>query len=231
MWLRALYVLVAVLLVIVVVQFVALQRAGQPGNNNGMPPPQTVTAEDAAVTLPGLTFGPEDADVTVIEFLDYRCPACRAAHPVVQQALAEFPDVRFVFRHIPVFGKDSVNEAQVAITAARYDRFMDAHQRLMALEEPAGEEGINRIIAELGFDVQSFRTEMRQPGNADIFLKTIDAAETLGITATPAFVVNGTVFESVAAPLTIHDLRRLIAAARGQTYDMPDATPDAAPAE
>lgn len=50
----------------------------------------------------GITKGPANAPVTIVEFSDLECPACRAAQPVVDQLLAQEPDVRFVFQSFPL---------------------------------------------------------------------------------------------------------------------------------
>ena len=49
------------------------------------------------------TIGPANAPVTLVEFGDYQCPHCRAAHPVVKSLIEEFGgNMRFVFRHFPL---------------------------------------------------------------------------------------------------------------------------------
>jgi len=52
----------------------------------------------------GVVKGPANAAVTVVEFSDLQCPACKAAQPVVDEVLKQEPDVRFVFQHFPLEG-------------------------------------------------------------------------------------------------------------------------------
>lgn len=170
----------------------------------------------AAETLPGMSYGPEDAALTVVEFMDYRCDACRNAHPVVQQAIAEFPDVRFTFRFLPVFGTPSVIEGQVALTAARHGHFAKAHEYLIARETPVTEDDIAAFATSIGQDPALFREEMRQEDNGRFFMRTINLAQVLGIPQTPAFVIGRRVFYPTVQDVTIEDLRREINAARGQ---------------
>ena len=47
--------------------------------------------------------GPANASVTLVEYGDYECPGCGAAHPIVDLVLEHFgPRLRFVFRHFPL---------------------------------------------------------------------------------------------------------------------------------
>src|SRR5262245_164024 len=47
---------------------------------------------------PGYSTGAEDADVTIVEFLEYSCSNCRIVHPVIQQAVQKDGKVRYIVR-------------------------------------------------------------------------------------------------------------------------------------
>src|SRR6202045_3433297 len=51
--------------------------------------------------ITGPERGPKDAPVTIVEFGDLQCPACKAAQPTIE-ALAAQPNVRFVFQNFPL---------------------------------------------------------------------------------------------------------------------------------
>lgn len=55
--------------------------------------------------------GPADADVTVVEFMDYRCGYCRRAHPEVQQLLDSDANVRLIVKEFPILGEDRCSPA------------------------------------------------------------------------------------------------------------------------
>lgn len=62
-------------------------------------------------------LGPVSAAVTIVEFGDFECPACRQAHPAVQFLLSHFGQrVRFVFRHFPL--REVHPHAELAAEAA-----------------------------------------------------------------------------------------------------------------
>ena len=60
----------------------------------------------------GAWEGAKDADVTVVEFFDYRCSFCKLATPAVVQLIKENPDVRFVFKEFVIFGAASETAAR-----------------------------------------------------------------------------------------------------------------------
>src|SRR5689334_15487169 len=48
-------------------------------------------------------LGPANATVTLLEYGDYECPICGAAHPLVKSIQESLSDrLRFAFRHFPL---------------------------------------------------------------------------------------------------------------------------------
>ena len=77
--------------------------------------------------------GPERAPVTMVEYGDFECPYCGKAEPIVRELLADFGDVRYVFRHLPL--NDVHPHAQLAAEGAeaadRQGKFWEMHDMLM----------------------------------------------------------------------------------------------------
>lgn len=57
-------------------------------------------ALDKGITGP--SRGPKDAAVTIVEFGDLQCPACKAAQPTIEALVAAEPKARFVFQNFPL---------------------------------------------------------------------------------------------------------------------------------
>src|SRR5262249_20156640 len=81
--------------------------------------------------------GPEDAPVTLVEYGDFQCPYCGRAEPVVRELLADFGDVRYVWRHLPL--RDVHPNAQIAAEAAEaaaaQGSFWEMHDLLLARQD------------------------------------------------------------------------------------------------
>ena len=78
-----------------------------------------------------------DAPVTIVEYGDFECPYCGQAEPVVRELLADFGDVRYVWRHLPL--TDVHPHAQLAAdaaeAAAKQGRFWQMHDLLLAHQD------------------------------------------------------------------------------------------------
>ena len=71
--------------------------------------------------------GPANAPVTLVEYGDFECPYCGQAEPVVRELLADYGDLRYVWRHLPL--TDVHPHAQLAAeateAAARQGKFWE----------------------------------------------------------------------------------------------------------
>jgi Na+/H+ antiporter NhaA len=137
--------------------------------------------------------GPADALVTVVEYADFECPFCGQAEPEVRSLLADFGDVRYVWRHLPL--RDVHPHAQVASEAAEaaalqgafwemHDLLFD-HQDALTLRDLAG------YARSLGLDVERFMTDLRAHTGAARIDEDIDSADLSSVSGTPTFFING----------------------------------------
>lgn len=160
-------------------------------------------------------LGPENAPVTIVEFFDPACEACRAFYPVVEEIMAEHGDtVRVVIRYTPFHGEAS-EEAIRVLEAARMQDVFETVLEAVLREQPrwaahgAPEPGLILEIAEkAGLDADAARTQMLAPAVVAILNQDRADVETLGVRQTPTFFVNGKPLD----PFGEAELRRLVAA-------------------
>jgi protein-disulfide isomerase len=130
--------------------------------------------------------------VTVTEFYDYRCPHCINIAPKVVALIRSHPDVRFVFKEMPIFGDTSEHAARAAIAAKTqgkdyvglYDAFMSAH--------PLTDAEIDRIAASKGVDVAAMNAPAALAKEIAQIADTATLAKKLAVDGTPGFVVGDT---------------------------------------
>ena len=172
---------------------------------------------DVAATGP--SKGPANAPVTIVEFSDFQCPFCLRALPVIEEVMARYPDkVRFVYRNLPL---ERIHDrarvaAEASLCADDQGRFWAYHDLVFANNESLGDEDLKRFAEELDLDVAAWEQCMLEEKFAGVIDADIEAALSIGITGTPAFLVNG-VMISGAKP--VEDFVSLIESelARSQT--------------
>lgn len=137
--------------------------------------------------------GPRHAPVTVVEYGDFECPYCGRAEPVIRDLLADFGDVRYVWRHLPL--TDVHPQAQLASeaseAAAEQGAFWEMHDVLLAHQEALRPQDLHRYAEELGLDVERFRKHLRKHMGAARVGEDVDSADLSGVSGTPTFFING----------------------------------------
>ena len=135
--------------------------------------------------------GPADAKVTIVEFLDYQCGYCRRMTDTVEEALAREPDVRVVWKDLPVLGPDSRSAAIAALAAQRQGRYHDMHLALLEAKTPIKEDAIVAAAERLGLDLDALALDRADPEIERYLDDTRALASALEISGTPAFVIGG----------------------------------------
>jgi protein-disulfide isomerase len=163
-------------------------RSSQPiGEDVGTLPTVTKIWEDRRSPT---TLNPR-ANLSLIVFTDYQCPACRASENAMQQAAAEDGKVRIVYKEWPIFGARSERAARVAL-ASRYQGIYPAvHHALMTRKRP--DEAMLRETVEraggnwpqLERDLQAHRGEI----DAELGRNRMHAFS-LGLEGTPAYLIG-----------------------------------------
>ena len=160
----------------------------------------SVPAEQAEALLRPYSpiLGPEQAPVTIVEFFDPACEACRAFYPVVKDIMAEHGDaVRLAIRYTPFHGEAS-EEAIRVLEAARMQGVYEPVLEAILREQPrwashgAPEPGlILEVAATAGLDAEAAETQMMAPDVIGILNQDRADVETIGVSGTPTFFVNG----------------------------------------
>jgi len=138
--------------------------------------------------------GAETASVEVVEFFDYRCGYCKRVHATVLNLLAQYPNVRLIFKEFPILGPDSDLAAKAALAAAKQGGYLPMHEALMGLSTaPLTTATIEVLVAKLGLDLALLNAEMESPEIAQSLRRNHDLAAALSIQSTPTFVIGGDV--------------------------------------
>ena len=147
-------------------------------------------------------LGPADAPVTIVEFFDPSCEACRAFYPVVKQIMALYPEhVRLVMRYA-AFHDGSDEAVRIIEAARRQDKFTPVIEVLLAEQDTwAKHDGPDlerawQLASTAGLDLTKGRTDATLPEVTAILTQDTADAQALQIRQTPTFFVNGRTLDS-----------------------------------
>lgn len=130
--------------------------------------------------------------VTVTEFYDYRCPHCIAIAPKVVSLIRDQPDVRFVFKEMPIFGATSEHAARAALAAkAQGKDYVGLYAAMMAAR-PLSDEAIDHLAAAKGIDVAAMNASATVAADHAQLDDIAKLADKLTINGTPGFIVGDT---------------------------------------
>ena len=137
--------------------------------------------------------GPNDAPVTVVEYGDFECPYCGRAEPAVRELLADFGDVRYVWRHLPLSDvhPNAQRAAEAVEAAADQGAFWEMHDALLDHQDDLRPGDLLAYAEQLGLDVERFRDDLQRHRWALRIEEDVDSADLSGVTGTPTFFVNG----------------------------------------
>lgn len=162
--------------------------------------------------------GSDDAPVTLVEYGDYECPHCGAAHPIVQEIQRVLgPNLRFVFRNFPLaqIHPHAQHAAEAAEAAGAQGEFWGMHDLLFENQDALEDPDLLRYAAALGFDVERFAKELSSGVHSDRVRRDFRSGVKSGVNGTPTFFINGVRHD---APW---DLPALLAAIEGAAAATP----------
>ncbi|GAC1577150.1 MAG: DsbA family protein [Candidatus Elarobacter sp.] len=141
--------------------------------------------------------GPADAPVTLVEYGDFACPYCGVAERAIRAIRRRYPaELRLVFRNFPLqMHRRARAAAETSEFAADHGKFWEMHDLLYRHQDALEESHLLGYARDLGLDAGALATALREQTYVPIIEETKDAGEDSGIPGTPAFFLNGVLFE------------------------------------
>lgn len=156
-----------------------------------------IKANASAIFEDGVSYvgGNPEGDITVVEFIDYKCPYCKKAHPEVMELIAKDGNIRFIVKEFPILGEQSALASKFAIAALQVAG-PEAYEKINAgfYESFRGDITPDTLAAfarDLGLDPAPILARMDAPEIAKIIADNYALAQRLNISGTPGFVMGG----------------------------------------
>lgn len=137
--------------------------------------------------------GNPDGDITLVEFLDYRCGYCRRAMPEVEKLITADGNIRLIVKELPILGENSMISSRFAVATkqvAGADAYKNVHDALMVLKGDASDVSLRRVADGLGLDTDAIMAQMDSADVTAEIAATHALAQRLQINGTPSFVLH-----------------------------------------
>lgn len=158
--------------------------------------------------------GNPNGDITVVEFMDYRCGYCRKAFEEVEELVKSDGNIRFVLKELPILGEQSLLSSQFAIAVRMIygdEAYKKAHDALVTFRGDATAESLAQLATELGHDPAAIAAKMSSEEVKAVIMANHELATLLEVNGTPTFVVDGTM---VRGYVPLDGMRQIVAGER-----------------
>ncbi|WP_204114012.1 DsbA family protein [Shimia biformata] len=178
---------------------------------------ELVTANADAIFNDGFSWvgGNPEGDITLVEFIDYRCGYCRKAHDEVVELIESDGNIRFIVKEFPILGEGSVLSSRFAIAVKHLygdEAYEAAHNALIKLKQDATKTTLGRLAESLGHDKDALFAAMDTDKVNEELNATRALAQRLRISGTPTFVMQDDLLRGY---LPLQNMQALVAQKRG----------------
>ncbi|MFC3169273.1 MULTISPECIES: DsbA family protein [Paracoccus] len=157
--------------------------------------------------------GNPEGDVTMVEFIDYRCGYCRKFNDQVHDIVKDDGNIRLILKEFPILGPESETSARFAVAVKQVggdEAYVQAHEALMALRGAPSPEALREIASDIGLEPDEVMNTMNAESVTAVLRDNRQLAERMAIMGTPTFVIGDTLLRGMPA----EGLEPSVAAAR-----------------
>lgn len=153
--------------------------------------------------------------VTLVEYGDLQCPACKSYYPLVKQVQQAYgDDITFQFRNYPLnqIHPHAFEAARAAEAAGKQGKFFEMHDLMYENQDSWAQSPSVSVVFEsfaqqLGLNIDQFKSDVASEAVSATINADIKAGQAIGVSATPTFVLDGT---KINNPSDLADFKQLI---------------------
>lgn len=138
----------------------------------------------------GAWTGNRDGDVVLVEFFDFNCPYCRQSTKDVEKLLAADPNIKVVFRDMPVLGPESERFAMAALSAAKQGKYPQFYRAAFSGQGPLSESRLIAAVRAAGLDEKKVAADLNNKELRQQVQQNLGLGRALGLTGTPSYVIG-----------------------------------------
>lgn len=213
------WIAIAVVSALFLVMFVGIIAVAKNKNNPKTEDGKVAIADDAHIRTSSLPDVESSASaenvVTLVEYADIQCPACRDKHPDINQLLANYEGkLRVIFKHFPLTSiHPNAMEASIASEAVgkqgKFFEYLDLlyekQAEWSALKLP--DKKFEEYAKSVGVNIEQYKKDLEDPQIQALVDKQRNEGIANGVTGTPSFFLENT---RIATPLNLDEFKKLI---------------------
>lgn len=160
--------------------------------------------------------GNPDGDITIVEFLDYRCGYCKKAFPEVEELIRADGNIRFIVKEFPILGEASEIASRFALAVKQVEgdeAYKSVHDALMGYQGAFSDAALGRMSDTFGYDTDAVLAAMNSDEVARIINDNRLLGQAMQITGTPTFVVQD---QMLRGYVPLAQMTQIVAALREQ---------------
>lgn len=155
--------------------------------------------------------GNKDGDITIVEFMDYRCSYCKKANAEIAELVKSDGNIRFILKEYPILGEQSDLASRFAIAVHQIGgdaAYMAAHETLMVMRADITGAALDKISLDLGLDPAAINARMQTPDVAAVIAANRALGDIMRVNGTPTFVVQKTLLRGY---VPLDGMRQIVA--------------------
>jgi len=136
-------------------------------------------------------LGSAKPKIIIVEFSDFACPYCKNSYTTIREITHSYAsDVKYIFRDYPVHD-NSLTLAMAARCAGEQGLFWLMHDKLFQNQGVSSNDQLNGLANQIGADLAKFKDCLTKQKYLTQVQKDYTDGESLGITGTPTWFING----------------------------------------
>ncbi len=145
--------------------------------------------------------GNPEGDVTIVEFMDYKCTYCKKAFPEVEDLLKKDGNIRLIVKEFPILSQQSELGARFAVATKQVAgdaAYKTVHDALIGMRGDISLEGLKRLAADNKFDADAIIKKMNTEEVTAVLRANHQLAERMNISGTPTFIIGNEMLRGYA---------------------------------
>jgi protein-disulfide isomerase len=158
--------------------------------------------------------GNPEGDITLVEFMDYKCGYCKRAFPEVNDLLEFDGNIKLIVKEFPILGEQSVLASRFAVATLQTlgdEAYEKIHESLMSFSGDVTQTALNRMAEGFGLDAAAIQAQMDSDAVTKVIAENRALAQRLNISGTPSFVMED---QMMRGYLPLDEMQRVAAQIR-----------------